>query len=278
MTIIELLSELTEAPEQADFAILDLAQKDEGQLLAWLYSYVDQREIPWASLYQGTALASHWTTGPILVELREVPAFHQALIERYQSECLGMLISAPDVSLETMADHLRLRVIVQKDGKPSVFRYYDPRNLGPLFAVLEPLQQQQLIGPGRQWLWYHHGQWQQASSSRQDGEFNENKLFVISGEQLASMDQARSRQFALSLADNYRGHIPSDDAESFALNEVKAAHELGISSQADQDRWLRMAIKIQGPLQASPQWRQLAQGTDKTPLQILSQLECEQGR
>ncbi|KEF30959.1 hypothetical protein D777_02112 [Marinobacter nitratireducens] len=278
MSIIESIPQQTEAPEQTDFAILDLAQKDEGQLLGWLYSHVDQREIPWASLYQGTALANHWTTGPILIELREAPAFHQALIERYQSECLGMLISAPDVSLETMADHLRLRAIVEKDGKPSVFRYYDPRSLGPLFAVLEPLQQQQLIGPGSQWLWYHHGQWQQASSSRQDGEFSENKSFVISAEQLARMDQARSHLFALSLAHNYRGYIPSDDADSFVLSEVKAAQELGLATQADQDRWLRMAIKVQGPLQESSQWRQLAQGTDQTPLQILSQLECEQGR
>ncbi len=107
MTTIESIFQRTDTPESADFAILDLAQKDEGQLLGWLYNHFDLGDIPWNPLYQGTELASNWSTGPILIELRDSQVFREALIERYQSDCLGMLISAPDVSLAAMADHLR---------------------------------------------------------------------------------------------------------------------------------------------------------------------------
>ncbi|MDI9243996.1 DUF4123 domain-containing protein [Marinobacter sp. CHS3-4] len=264
-------------PEEADFALLDLAQKDENQLLSWLYQHFDRGEITWESLYQGTELADLWKSGPILIDLRDQTDFCESLIQRYQREPLGMLITAPSVILADLAVHLRSLTTVSVDGKPTLLRYYDPRSTGPLLKVLEPGQKARLIGPARQWHWYRYGKWWQSLEVQAEPAPEQSAPFAITGAQVKEMDDARVRQFATVLADNYRVHIPAEDAEQFALNEVLKAQQAGINLQADQDRWLRMAIRLKGPLLDSPDWKQLAENSNRTAAQILSQLECEQG-
>jgi len=278
MDKMELVPEQPHSQEIADFAILDLAQKDEGLLLGWMYRYFDNAEIPWDPLYQKTELAELWKKGPILIDLRHSPVFREALIERYQTEYLGILISAPDVDLLTMADHLRSIITVQQDGKPSIFRFYDPRALGALFEVLEPSQHQQMLGPSSKWTWHHHQQWWQFASSQQGDSYSPPGALSITSEQIIQMDETRSRQFAMFMAQTYGDHIPAEDVQGFALNEVSAARSAGFSAQVDFERWLRMAIKVGGSLTESDRWQQLAGNNERSPLQILSQLECEQGR
>ncbi|MDX5385335.1 MAG: DUF4123 domain-containing protein [Alteromonadaceae bacterium] len=278
MDKMELIPEQPHSQEIADFAILDLAQKDEGLLLGWMYRYFDNAEIPWDPLYQKTELAELWKKGPILIDLRHSPVFREALIERYKTEYLGILISAPDVDLAAMADHLRSIIIVQRDGKPFIFRFYDPRTLGALFEVLEPSQHQQMLGPSSKWTWHHYRQWWQFASLRQTDSSNPARALSITGVQINQMDDVRSRQFALFMAQTYGDYIPAEDVQRFALNEVSAARSAGFSTQVDFERWLRMAIKLGGSLTESDRWQQLAGNGERSPLQILSQLECEQGR
>jgi hypothetical protein len=278
MDNMELVAEQPLSEEIADFAILDLAQKDEGSLLGWMYRYFDNAEIPWDPLYQKTQLAELWKKGPILIDLRHSPVFREALIERYQSEYLGILISAPNMDLEAMADHLRSIITVQQDGKPSIFRFYDPRAVGALFEVLESNQHHQMLGGSSKWMWHHHRQWWQFVSSQQSESFDPPRTLSITSEQIRQVDDTRSRQFALFMAQTYGEHIPSKDAQGFALNEVSAARSAGLSTQVDFERWLRMAIKVKGPLMESDHWQHLAGNSGRSPLQILSQLECEQGR
>lgn len=278
MTMHELSLQTLTVLADADFALLDLAQKDENKLLSWLYQHFDLGDIPWESLYQGTELASLWKSGPIVIELRGNPDFCEALIQRYQRDHLGMLITAPSVALADLAAHLRSMVSVPVDGKPTLLRYYDPRSTGPLLTVLEPGQKARLIGPARQWHWYRHGKWWQSPDMQSEPAPELTAPFTLTGSQVAELDDARVRQFARVLADNYRAHIPSEDAEGFALKEVLAAQQEGIELQADQDRWLRMAIRLESSLLDSPDWQHLAGNSNRTAWQILSQLECEQGQ
>src|SRR5690554_3178421 len=278
MDKMELVPEQPHSQEIADFAILDLAQKDEGLLLGWMYRYFDNAEIPWDPLYQKTEMAELWKKGPILIDLRHSPVFREALIERYQTEYLRILISAPDVDLLTMADHLRSIITVQQDSKLSIFRFYDPRALGAVFEVLEPSQHQQMLGPSSKWTWHHHQQWWQFASSQQGDSYSPPGALSITSEQIIQMDETRSRQFAMFMAQTYGDHIPAEDVQGFALNEVSAARSAGFSAQVDFERWLRMAIKVGGSLTESDRWQQLAGNNERSPLQILSQLECEQGR
>jgi hypothetical protein len=265
-------------PKNADFAILDLAQQEENVLLGWLYSHFEYKAIPWVSLYFGREQNSDWTAGPILVELRGFDDFQNALIERCQAEYLGVLIHARDISLATMAKHLCSLITVQLNNKPALFRFYDPRSLGPLLEVLEPAQRQRLTGPVERWSWYQYQNWYQWGTQARSTTSATEKSLTISAAQRVQMDTARSRQFALSLTHTYRAHIPDNDAETFVMNEVLAASSAGLTSLADQERWLRMALKVQRPLTESPQWCEIAQSGDKTSAQILNQLECEQGR
>jgi len=278
MTMIERVSAKKTKPQNADFAILDLAQQEEGVLLGWLYSHFEHKKIPWVSLYFGSELNSDWMAGPILVELRGFNEFQNALIERCQTEYLGVLIHAGDTSLVTLAEHLCSLITVQLDSKPALFRFYDPRSLGPLLEVLEPAQRQRLTGPTEQWSWYQYQNWHQWEVQAGSATPAIEKSLSISAAQRVQMDTARSRQFAQSLAHTYRAHIPDDNAVTFVMNEVRAASRAGLRSLADQERWLRMALKVQRPLIESLQWCEIAQSGEKTPAQILNQLECEQGR
>jgi hypothetical protein len=278
MTMHEPGIQTSSVPEEADFALLDLAQKDENQLLSWLYQHFGRAEIFWESLYQGTELAELWKSGPILIDLRDQRDFCESLIQRYQREPLGMLITAPSITLADLAAHLRSLTNVSVDGKPTLLRYYDPRSTGPLLTVLEPGQKARLIGPARQWHWYRYGKWWQSLDIRSESVPKQTLPFALTGVQVTEMDDARVRQFARVLADNYRAHIPAEDVEQFVLNEVLAAQKASINLQADQDRWLRMAIRLKGPLLDSPDWKQLAENSNRTAAQILSQLECQQGQ
>lgn len=264
-------------PIQADFAILDLAQQDEGQLLGWLYSHFEQTEIPWTSLYLESELSASWPSGPVLIDLRAADGFRQALLERYQNEYLGLLIDAPETGFGQMTKHLRSLVTLTLDGKPSLFRFYDPRCVGPLFDVLEPAQQLRITGPARRWSWYQHQRWRVWDAPAANLPPLPDKPLVISGVQRLQMDTARRRQFAQSLTRIYSANIPTNNAEAFVMAELQAAEAAGLSQQADQERWLRMALTVQGSLSASPQWQQIAKNSHRTPVQILSQLECEQG-
>ena len=264
-------------PDQADFAVLDLAQQDEGPLLGWLYSHFKRKEIPWAALYLGSKLNASWQSGPVLIELRAADDFRKALLERYQSEYLGLLIDAPDTGFAQMKNHLRSLVTVTLDSNPSIFRFYDPRCVGSLFEALEPAQQLRITGPAQRWSWYQHHCWRMWDAPAATLTPLTEKPLVISGVQRIAMDTARRRQFARSLTHIYSAHIPANDAEAFVIAELHAAETAGLSQHADQERWLRMALYAQGPLRESPRWRQVAQNSNQTPIQILSQLECDQG-
>lgn len=278
MNITEHSAECTGKPEQADFAVLDLAQQDEGLLMGWLYSHFDPKEIPWAALYQGSGLDAGWASGPILIELRGFEEFHNALTERYETGYFGVLLHAPETTLAQMARHLRSLIIVELGNKPALFRFYDPRGLGPLLDVLNPAQQQRLSGPATQWSWYQYQNWRQWRVSVSTIEHDRSHPLVISDLQRRQIDAARSQRFATTLAQTYRAHITFDNAQTFVMNELQAAQCAGLSNLADQERWLRMAIKVQGPLTESKQWCQIADDSARAAIQILSQLECEQGR
>lgn len=275
--VSECIPEKKSKPHNVDFAILDLAQQDEGVLLGWLYSHFGHKEIPWVSLYFGSELNNDWMAGPILVELRDCDAFQNALIERCQTEYLGVFIHAGDTSLVTMAEHLRSLITVQLDNKPALFRFYDPRSLGPLLEVLEPAQRRRLTGPAERWSWHQYQNWYQWEAQAGSTTPAIDKSLSISATQRVQMDAARSRHFAQSLTHTYRAQIPADDAETFVMNEVRAADSAGLTSLADQERWLRVALRVQQPLMNSPPWCAIARSGEKTPAQILNQLECEQG-
>jgi hypothetical protein len=275
MTMVEYDTRKIVSEPPGDFALLDLAQRDENHLLRWFYDHFGDGSIPWQSLYQGSELADIWKTGPILIALEHQDEFRDAFIQQCAKEPLGILISAPGVSLNTLANHLTRHKTAELDGKSSLFRFYDPRSLGPLLTVLQPNQRYQLIGAS-QWCWYHDDQWQVTTETRPDDWPESGNTLVISNEQLKALDEARVAQFAASLTNYYRPHISAPDPEQFVLQDIKSAKTAGITLLADQERWVRLAIAAGGPLTESANWRKLASDQGLSPGQILTHLESQQ--
>lgn len=64
-----------------------------------------------------------------------------------------------DLDRETLARHIaRYLVGPGVDGRPTLWRYYDPRVLSLVLAVVDPAQRQALLGPMRDWrfAWAGH--------------------------------------------------------------------------------------------------------------------------
>lgn len=275
MTMVEF--DISRAVSQpiGNFALVDLAQRDENDLLRWLYDSSDGGSIPWVSLYQGSELADIWKAGPVLVALDRQDEFREVFIKRCTKEPLGILISAPEVSLNKLANHLKRHNTAELDGKSSIFRFYDPRSLSPLLTVLQPNQRYRLTGAS-QWCWHHDGQWW-VSSEAQTEEWPEPiQPLVIDREQLVALDEARVAQFADTLTNYYRSHISALDPEQFVQGEVKSAKTAGITLLADQERWVRLAIAAGAPLTKTASWQELSNDKGLSPSQILNHLESKQ--
>ncbi|MGB1951167.1 MAG: DUF4123 domain-containing protein [Marinobacter sp.] len=258
-----------------NFALLDLAQRDDKSLLSWFYSYFGNARIEWEPLYHGSELQEIWSAGPILIALEQQNDFRNALIERCEKEPLGILFNAPRTELAVLAKHLKSHVTAELDGKSSLFRFYDPRSLGPLLKALQPNQRYQLMGASR-WCWCHDGQWWMTMGSQSAYWPEPERPLVIGKPQLEALDAARLAQFAASLTDYYRPHIPAQDPEQFVMAEIESANEAGVTLLADQERWVRLAIQANVPLTESTSWQRLASDQGLSPNQILARLESEQ--
>ncbi|MBS8239560.1 DUF4123 domain-containing protein [Marinobacter lipolyticus] len=258
-----------------NFALLDLAQRDDKSLLSWLYSYFGNTQIEWEPLYNGSELQEIWNAGPILIALEQQNEFRSAFIERCEKEPLGILLNAPGTELAVLAKHLKSHVTAELDGKSSLFRFYDPRSLGPLLKVLQPNQSYQLMGAS-QWCWCHDGQWWATTESQSADWPEPEQPLVIGKAQLDALGEARLAQFAASLTDYYRPHIPAPDPEQFVLAEIRSADESGVTLLADQERWVRLAIQAGVSLTESTNWKHLANDQGLSPSQILTHLESEQ--
>ena len=126
----------------------------------YLYGIVDAASVPLApkkvmelgearavSLYRGSAEEEYWDVAPYL--MRVDPALLDWIVSISSKEGWGILVAAK-VALEALRKHFRHFLRVKEPGGETwLFRFYDPRVLGPFLPSCSGQELRAFFGPTR---------------------------------------------------------------------------------------------------------------------------------
>lgn len=123
------------------FAILD------GAAIPKLLDELYELQSEFVCLYRGELEPDIAQVAPYLVQLDEEPHFTEWLLEEGWGKNWGIFAQS-DASLRTMRRHLRSFLTVYDDeGKPMLFRYYDPRVLRVYLPTCNAEELKTVFGP-----------------------------------------------------------------------------------------------------------------------------------
>lgn len=224
-------------PTEPMFGIVDLAA-DAG-FLSQFYGGMTQANMEWFSLFLGSSWQADWEQGPILLDLTSSPDFARELVVMMEAKPLGVLIQSNADS----ADMLRRcqRWLFSSDA--SILRFYEPRMLTPLIAAMTEGQRSDLVRPGESWAWHNGHEWVQYQSTSENPEAGD-KPPIVTAEQLKDVPWYRLAEHAREYAEYYRGNLDThSDPKTWVMSCLMKANESGFKTKADQERWLRLAIR-----------------------------------
>lgn len=224
-------------PTEPTFGIVDLAA-DAG-FLSQFYGGMSQANMEWFSLFLGSSWQADWNQGPILLDLTSSPDFARDLVAMMEAKPLGVLIQSNASSAEMLRRCQRW--LFSSDA--SILRFYEPRMLTPLIAAMTEVQRSDLVRPGESWAWHNGHEWvQYQSTSENPGAVD--KTPIVTAEQLKDVPWYRLAEHAREYAEYYRGNLNThSDPKAWVMNCLMKANESGFKTKADQERWLRLAIR-----------------------------------
>ncbi|MBJ7223028.1 MULTISPECIES: DUF4123 domain-containing protein [unclassified Brenneria] len=124
--------------ESTSWAIVDTAAEPE------LFSMLEQWDPPHVSLYTQPVQEEIGHLAPYLVQINEA-----VLLWLTRRETAWGILLESKAEMKVLRQHLRkyLHVKIPGEEKPVFFRFYDPRNIWPLLAILSPWEQHAFLGP-----------------------------------------------------------------------------------------------------------------------------------
>jgi hypothetical protein len=141
------------------YALID-PLADNKPLVHW-YQYADNTDA-WP-LYAGTEFSGDVLSGPWLLPLNACPSWLDWWqIQELEHKATGVLI-ASEYPPEQQVKHWRSLLTAGLDGEEVLFRYYDPRVLGPMLYTFTEDETRRFLGPTNEILVWHHNDWVVAS-------------------------------------------------------------------------------------------------------------------
>lgn len=247
-------------PENAAFAIIDLAGTPD--FLKDLYAAMTHGHIRWASLLEGTRWQSGWQAGPILVDMADRPDVQELVAGKLADAGVGLMIDC-NQSFADLVAWGRSRLLALAESDERLFRFYEPRSMKPLLAVLGD-KANSLFLPQSTVYWHDGQRWMSREMGPQEstGEQSEWKLAQA---ELAGLPDYRQAQRACQLAEVYRDHIEHlGDQRIWTLEQLKLASDHGFGKVSEQERWLRIALLSDTPPLSEPTLRNLAVNAEMT--------------
>lgn len=266
---LEQLEVSTTEPANVAYAIIDLAL--DGDFLRYLYEAAGQGNIQWRSLLEGTRWQPGWQAGPILIGFSQHPSFMDSLKGRLNASPLGILLETGD-SFEQVFGWAHSLLLAMADSDEYLFRFYDPRSLGPLLATLGE-KRNSLVRPGTILCWSHRGVWKSWPQEQLEAAEVGPAVRLSRGE-LADLPGYRMADRAISYAATYQDHLPEvSDRRVWVLQQLQEAAGLGFQPASQQERWLRLRIRHQMPLLSRPEYREVMDTPDLPPADRLNAME-----
>jgi Domain of unknown function (DUF4123) len=145
--LVEVLGGLLfEAEDEFAFAVLD------GASAPGLLRSLAEHEPEYVCLYRGELAPDVAEVAPYLVRLEPETEFTWWLISEGWGKHWGIFVSSP-ADLRTLRHHFRTFLTVyDSDGKPMLFRYYDPRVLRTYLPTCNGGELATLFGPIQKYL------------------------------------------------------------------------------------------------------------------------------
>ncbi len=140
------LSETLSSQEDGVYTVLDGASVEE------LRSQLNRLAPPHVCLYRGDLAPDLAEVAPYLVELLPGSAFTNWLIREGWGRHWGVFAMS-DRNLLAMRKHFRRLLTVHgENGKPLLFRYYDPRVLRAFLPLCDDTEAAEMFGPVRRYV------------------------------------------------------------------------------------------------------------------------------
>ena len=147
------------SPEWHIYAIID-PLADNKPLQYW-YRYADKTDA-W-SLYTGTEFADDVLSGPWLLPLAQLPGWQEWWQAQEQAGYATGILLASEHPPEKLVLHWQSLLIAGLDGEEVMFRYYDPRVLGPMLYTFTEDETRRFLGPTNELLLWHNNDWLMAA-------------------------------------------------------------------------------------------------------------------
>lgn len=242
-------------PDNAAFAIVDLAGTPD--FLKGLYAAMANGHIRWVSLLEGTRWQSGWQAGPILVEMSDRPDVQKLAAGKLADAGVGLVIDC-NQSFDDMIAWGRSRLLALAESDERLFRFYEPRSMKPLLAVLGD-KASTLFPPESTIYWHDSQRWMNRETGPLQSTDEALREWKLSQAELAGLPDYRQAQRACQLAEVYRDHIgQAGDPRIWTLERLHEATAHGCSKVSQQERWLRIALQIDTPILSEPTLRNLA--------------------
>ncbi len=272
ISTLELIAPRTTAPENYDFAILDLASAE--TLLEQIYSGTVSERIEWWSLFEGTSWQPDWASGPILIDLRDAPGFRTQLRLQLESSSMGILITS-GYSAEELRQHLTRWVFESLPAKQQLLRFYEPRMFAPLLCVLSKQSRQNFLAVGHQWYWHDGHVWHESRGSNQPAdELRDSGQVVVSATELKNSERywlAGEASGYATYYDEALGHTKRPAV--WVFNCLEEAQKAGFLSAAYLERWLRLALRLGADFHHSEPYQEVLSRDDLSPRDRLIAME-----
>ena len=198
-------------------------------------------------LFDDTPYAGLQAAGPFAL-LYPVPSASvehaRRLLARADAGCVAYL--EDEQSFERAVKHWRsLLTISTEDAPARLMRFFDPRWLEPLLNSLNESQLLQFIGPLTDIAWRNELGWRHLANPRPDphAELQEPGWLHLSVERQAQMDEHRLHVLAARFALDYQSVLSMPDPMAFVYRQLLGARHAGYLQLAEQERWLRLALR-----------------------------------
>jgi len=254
-------------PTEPTFGIVDLAA-DAG-FLSQFYGGMSQANMEWFSLFLGSSWQADWDQGPILLDFTSSPDFARDLVAMMEAKPLGVLIQSNASSAEMLRRCQRW--LFSSDA--SILRFYEPRMLTPLIAAMTEVQRSDLVRPGESWAWHNGHEWVQYQSTSENPEAVD-KTPIVTAEQLKDVPWYRLAEHAREYAEYYRGNLNTHyDPKAWVMSCLMKANESGFKTKADQERWLRLAIRYGESFYKQDAFKTVMEQQALTPAEQMTAME-----
>ncbi|MDX1559562.1 MAG: DUF4123 domain-containing protein [Marinobacter sp.] len=271
ITTLEAMAPKAHKPETVSYAIIDLAIAHD--FLKQLYNAMAREDAAWWSLFEGSEWQPEWSSGPILVDLRNCYTFTQQLVTNMEARPLGVLIQS-SLDAKDLRDRCQKWLLGAEDAR-QLLRFHEPRMLGPLLCVMGDAQRHQFVPPGEHWSWHDGQVWRTHMAAAADSAvLNEEPPISLSEDQIRDASHYRMAAQAQDFASYYKGSLKSHkDPSVWVLNRLLEAYKAGMKKVSEQERWVRLAIMRGDDFPENAEYRKILKQEQWSPSERLTAME-----